>query len=278
MKPTKQRIRASIFAALALFILVGTTQDALAQDRKKQEKVVVKKANPKDAESEVIVVEIKNGKVIVDGKEVADVDAEGRKFWVQGSDKDDANVRVFGFKDEDGENTFSLFSSDDNEFVVEGKPNRFMFRSNNEPEMLAKLLEREQILSGLDVDKLTSRMAPMMERVRSFSDDGNGFVWQSGDVPFRADAETMKMDMKSRELAMKIRTSNGDTAEMKAELNQLLEDVFQKKQEANQQRIDDMRAELQKLEQRLEERRASQKEIIAKRKKELLGERDKYDW
>ncbi|MEQ9105554.1 MAG: hypothetical protein RIE53_12760 [Rhodothermales bacterium] len=85
-------------------------------------------------------------------------------------------------------------------------------------------------------------------------------------------------EMQSRRLAERIRQADGDTAELEAELDDLLEDIFNGKLEAQRQRVEEMKEEIARLEERIATRSEARDEIIRKRKSELLGHRDVYDW
>ena len=88
----------------------------------------------------------------------------------------------------------------------------------------------------------------------------------------------MRDNRRVKELAERIRRSDGDTSEMETELDELLAEMFSAKQEAQQARVDKLREQLAELEQRVSERNADHEEIISKRRNELLGKRSKYDW
>lgn len=85
-------------------------------------------------------------------------------------------------------------------------------------------------------------------------------------------------EMQSRRLAERIRSADGDTAGLEAELDDLLADIFDGKLEAQQQRLAEMKEEIARLEERIATRSEAREEIIRKRKSELLGHRDVYDW
>ena len=77
---------------------------------------------------------------------------------------------------------------------------------------------------------------------------------------------------------MQIRRADGDTAEMEAELNELLERIFETKQEKRQNQIDEMRERLQKLEEETSRRGGDRAEIIEARLNDLLGKSNRHDW
>lgn len=246
--------------------------DASAQD-KKDEKVVVRSRTKKgDSSEKTIVVEVKDGKVFVDGEIVADGVVEGKKIEVLSEDGDSKTMSLFISGDEDSEHTITL----------NGEELAFD-RSMWSEEDGARLRHRIAPLPGrmaaeMGAARIQSRMAPMMERAFNLSNDGGTFSFFADGLHMEADGEVMKMEMKSRELAMKIRDEEGDTAAMEAELDQLLSDIYAAKLESSLKHMDKMRSELEKLEQKVEERNANKSDIIEKRKKELLGQADKFDW
>ncbi|NQV73388.1 hypothetical protein HQ496_09705 [bacterium] len=249
MKRTNTILKTGLLWALLIgFVGLAPTQ-SFAQNKK--EIVVEKKAKSGDSSSETIVVEVKDGKVFIDGKEVSDVDADGRTIRVQG-------------KNNSGNSTFWVDSSEDGTNVFE--------RIMDGNRMKINGLKR-----GMAEAELRSRMAPMMGEMMELKSNGNAFELYSGLTSFE-NGETMNMDMRSRELAMKIRTADGDTSELESELDDLLSEIFASKQDSYQERVDRLREELGELEQKLSDRKANKQDIISKRKKELLGKSDKYDW
>ena len=249
MKRTNTILKTGLLWALLIGFVGFAPNQSYAQKKKKI--VVEKKAKSGDSSSETIVVEVKDGKVFIYGKEVSDVDAEGRSIRVKG-------------RNNSGNSTLWIDNSEDGSKVIE----RVMDGSR---------IEMKGLKRGMAEAQLRSRMAPMMGEMLELNDDRTGFQVYSGLTSFGS-GETMKMDMRSRELAMKIRTSDGDTSELESELDDLLSEVFASKQDSYQERIDRLREELGELEQKLSDRKANKQDIISKRKKELLGKPDKYDW
>lgn len=271
MKTPLPFLRICLSMTLMLAFFLTTTTEATAQ-KKKEEKVVVRsKSKTGDNSKETIVVEVKDGKVFVDGEEVADVDTEGRSVWVSSGD-DDSEGRTFVFKgEEDADGVFRFNGKE-----IEMDHMLSDMDANHMQSRMAPMMDR--MTSEMGEARMQSRMGPMMNRVMSFSNDGNAFEVMADGFNMESNGEIMKMDMQSRELAMQIRHEDGDTSAMEAELDQLLADIFAKKQDINQKRMDKLRAELEKMEQNLTERNSSKSDIIAKRKKELLGQPDKNDW
>lgn len=234
--------------------------------------MVRSKAKQGDSSEKTIVVEVKDGKVFVDGEIVADGVVEGKKIEVLSKDGNSKTMSLFISGDEDSEHTVTL---NEKELAFD--------RSMWSEEDGARVRHRIAPLAGrmtseMGEARIQSRMAPMMDRVFELSHDGGAFSVLSNGFHMESNGEVMKMEMKSRELAMKIRDEEGDTAAMEAELDQLLSDIYAAKLESSMKHIDTMRSELEKMEQKVVERNANKSDIIGKRKKELLGQADKFDW
>lgn len=227
-----------LLLVFAVSLILVLPQDALAQDKKEKERVVVrskvKKGDGSDVEKEV-KVEIKDGRIFVNGEEVSKEELE---------EMEDINVFWTDRDDMEKEHVFRLRSD------LEGK----------------KMME------------LHSQMAPMMERARDLTSRNKAFAVFGDASPAFFGGETMKMDMASRELAMKIRTMDGDTAELEAELDKMLDDIFAEKQAGYMEQVDALREKLATLEQKVHERESNKAEIVDRRKKELLGKANKWDW
>ena len=278
MKPTHTTIRTYLVWALMLTFVGMLPQTSYGQNKK--EKVVVgKKAAKGDASEETIVVEIKDGKVFVDGKEVADAEMEGKKIRVLRQGKDgagEATIWVDGTSD--GEGTYSFFSKEGNAFFGDDADGRFVFKSNDGNRVVERMLDLKELNETVADARLRSRMAPMADRMLEFKSGGDAFAVYADAMSSFGSGETLKKDMMSRELAMKIRTSEGDTSKLEAELEDLLAEIFSEKQESYQDRVDRLREELSELELKVSDRQSNKADIIAKRKKDLLGTKDKYDW
>jgi phage tail tube protein FII len=267
MKPIINLFRIGLVATFMLTFLASTPIDSFAQNKKESKITVRSKAKAGEKSNETIVVEVKDGKVFVDGKEVAEVDTEGRRVWVKSGDD--------GSEGNGGKNTFTFSGTDmdmdmdENHLLYEMDGSHFMSKT-------APLMER--LNSEMGEARMQARMAPMMDRAFAYSNGANTYSVLANEFSMESNGEVMKMDMKSRELAMQIRREDGDTSKLETELDQLLAEIYTTKQEANQKRVDKLRSELEKLEQNLTDRSSIKSDIIAKRKKELLGQADKYDW
>lgn len=92
-------------------------------------------------------------------------------------------------------------------------------------------------------------------------------------------AEIARMDAASRRLAREARRAEGaERDRLEQELQEKLNEIFEKKQALRAERIERLRSELEEAEAEQAERQELRQEIIDRRLKELLGERDKYDW
>ncbi len=114
-------------------------------------------------------------------------------------------------------------------------------------------------------------------------DDGEHVFSLNGDMGrfmrWNHNAEVMKMESKARKLARKARKAEGAEAdEAEAELDALLAEIFAKKQADRQERIEHLEAELAKEKEELQARMQAEQDIIERRKKQLLGKRDRLDW
>ncbi|MDA1028901.1 MAG: hypothetical protein O3B41_07610 [Bacteroidetes bacterium] len=272
MKTLQQSMRLCLSLALLASSFAFMAIDAAAQDKKDEKVVVRSRAKKGDASGKTIVVEVKDGKVFVDGEIVADGGKAGKKIEFKSEDGDSKTMSLFFSGDEDSEHTESLNGGHvrfDRSMSADGEGARIR-------RGIAPMINR--MTSELGEARIQSRMAPMMDRVFEFSHDGGAFSVLANGLHMESNGEVMKMEMKSRELAMKIRHEEGDTATMEAELDQLLSDIYAAKQESNETHINKMRAELEKLEQKMGERSANKSDIISRRKKELLGQAEKFDW
>jgi len=227
-----------ILLVLAMSMISLSVQDSVAQEKKEKERVVVrskaKKADGANVEKE-IKVEVKDGRIFVNGDEVSKEELEEMEgvnvFWTQDDGMDEENI--------------------------------YRLKSD---------------LHGKRMLELRSEMAPLMERARGLANRGNAYAFFGDDSPAFFGGETMKRDMASRELAMKIRSADGDTGALEAELDAMLNEIFSEKQDAYLEQVDALREKLAQLEQKVEERESNKAEILDRRRKELLGKSSKWDW
>ncbi|GIV59495.1 MAG: hypothetical protein KatS3mg043_0584 [Rhodothermaceae bacterium] len=93
------------------------------------------------------------------------------------------------------------------------------------------------------------------------------------------DEEVMRLEREARQLARELRRAEGaERKRREDELRKKLEAIFERKMQLSQERLDALQEELEEARERLEARRRARSEIIERRLKELLGERDLYAW
>jgi len=263
--------------AFTLALVFGMSSAASAQDKK----------NETWSEENATTIEVKDGKVLVNGEVVAELEdadtpvlfkkgeGEGDRMWFSGSDG------VFSGR---GGRTLFFDGDSDNQFTVSARPRAFGFvsKDGDDVEWVSEY-EHQSDMSG-DYDVAFGKFEEMNELRRDMdsmrSGRGNNALYAPTPFGFRsgANAATMKQERQARELALKIRREDGDTSEMEAELSALLDEIFVAKQNTQQERVDKLREQLSRLEERLSQRGADKSEIIEKHKNELLGKSGKYEW
>lgn len=238
MKRMKSLSRLGILLVFAMALVLVSVQDSVAQNKKEKERIVVRSKVKKSDGADT-------------EKEVK-VEVKDGRIFVNGEE-----VSKEELEEIEGVNVFWTQDDDMDE------ENVYRLKSD---------------LHGKRMLELRSEMAPLMEQARGLASRGNAFAFfGDSNSPF-VSGETMKMDMASRELAMKIRSADGDTAELEAELDEMLNDIFNEKQEAFLEQVDELREKLAQLEQKVEERESNKAEILDRRRKELLGKSSKWDW
>jgi hypothetical protein len=247
---------------LPLLMLFLMASPALAQ---KSNVVTVEKSDGEDT----VVIRIEDGErtVTVNGEVLSDEEAEKYlkekdMVWVG----DDEHVFRVGPKG----NRFRFFGDEDGEFMTrfrkemdENGPQTYFFKRDGTGDNTFFL---EDGLHGLR-DGL------------AFFGEGNEFVFGSG-ASMTERAEIAKMDMESRRLAMKVKQAEDDAerARLESELQTLLADIFERKESLREERIEALRSQIDEATAARQDRLQNRQEIIERRMKELLGERDKYDW
>lgn len=243
----------AFFAVAIMAPMLLVSQSVLAQDQKK----------------DVNKIEVKDGKVFVNGdmvKELADKDLP----IMFRNDGEDTNYITLSDRSGTGLKSFSFYSDDDDIRVwsrgardlFELKPddgNVHVFGSFPEARMRYQM--------GKNMDGMRGRLELLREGA------GGAYFFSGGSD------KISEMEMKSHKLARKIRNAeDSDKAELETELDELLDQIFDEKLEVQQERVNNMTEELQKLRGRVDERRSSRQEIIRRRLSELLGSRDAFDW
>jgi hypothetical protein len=91
--------------------------------------------------------------------------------------------------------------------------------------------------------------------------------------------EIMKKERESREVARTIRNAEGsERAELERQLNALLQEIFDEKEEIRRTKVAELQERLAKQQEEADARARDRDEIIARRKAELLGQQDRFDW
>ena len=91
--------------------------------------------------------------------------------------------------------------------------------------------------------------------------------------------EIMKKERESRELARKIRDAEGtERVELEQTLDVLLQEIFDEKQELRRTKVAELQERLAEQQEDADTRARDRDEIIARRKAELLGLQDRFDW
>ena len=256
------------YVLLLLGLILAPIDRAAAQERS-EEKVRT-------------TIEIKNGKVFLNGQEVAELE--------------DADLPVVFKNMKDGGQGQLWFSGDDevevrNEFVLHRGPAdgdyrmrsapgayRFMSRDGEDVEFFdverfAESMRDNHAAQRFNIEVMADRLGERIVNVESAPHLGlHSMTTRS------MSEEVREADRRSRELARMIRQEDGDVDELEAELDEILGLVFNEKQNAQQERIDEMREKLAELEERLTQRQNDREDIIQKRKNELLGRSSRYDW
>ena len=116
---------------------------------------------------------------------------------------------------------------------------------------------------GDDVDDLLGRLSlPGLE---------TGFFFE--------DAEVRRMEREVHTLAQRVRRAEAaERPALEQELQAKLDALFEQKMELRAERIERLEAELQQQRERYDARRRAQGEIVERRLRELLGEKDVLDW
>ena len=248
--------------SLPVLVLGLLTQPVLAQ--KSNAVVTIEKTDGDDT----VVVKIEDGKrtVTVNGEVLDDEEAEKYLdemdvLWV---DDDDGYVWRVGPRG----NRFHFFGDDDGAFMAD-------FRARMKEELPQAYFFGPDDEDGNAIF-LDDQLRGLRDGLAAFGKHGSGLTLGTS---MKEHAEIARMDMESRRLAMKIREADAaDRAELERELQSLLEDIFDRKLALRAERVEALREQLDEAESARQERQQNRQEIIERRMKELLGERDKYDW
>jgi len=247
--------------SLPLLVICLLAQPARAQ---KNSIVTIEKTNGGDT----VVVKIEDGKrtVTVNGEVLDEEEAdkyleEMDVFWVG---DDDGYVWRVGPRG----NRFHLFGEDDAEFMAD-------FRERMKEEFPRTYVFGHDDEEG-NVFFLDDQLRGLRDGLAAFGNAGGSLAFGTS---MKERAEIARMDMESRRLAMKIREADeADRAELERELQNLLKDIFEQKEALRAERVEVLREQLDEAMAAQQERQQNRQEIIERRMKELLGERDMYDW
>lgn len=222
------------------------------------------------------VIEIKDGKVFMNGEEIAELEDSDTPVLFKRSGEE---LKSLWFAEEGpfaGRSGFALRSDDGEEFRVRNMPRAYGFVSGDGDRAryfgdrnLEGVFEMREQFGHESAKAMMERMAEMELRAPTMGLYGNMITMNE---------EAREAEMRSRELAREIRLGDGDTDELEAELDEILGRVFDEKEAAQQERVDQLRQKLTELEERLAQRRDDRQDIIAKRKDQLLGRNSRYDW
>ena len=120
----------------------------------------------------------------------------------------------------------------------------------------------------------------LLGRVDGLLADGIGddFTVRLGDS-MKERSEIRKMEAESHQLARRARRADGDErAQLEQELEEKLNEIFDRKQALREKRVEKLREEMDKALDEQNDREQNRNEIITRRLRELLGQRDRYDW
>lgn len=220
----------------------------------------VQAQNSESAKADTLII---NDKTIV-----VTIDEDGHRVYIDGEEANEADSGYFFFDGEPGHKGFGVFEGPD------GKRNHvFMRHKRGVPGTKWFDNQEGKVVFGLD------GIEPVMDRLGDLAFFGDGplqFQWKGS---MKERVEISRMDMESRRLAHKVRDANGDErTRLEAELDELLDDIYNRKQQIRAEEIERLEKRLAELRDTQQLRRSSRNDIIERRKKELLGERDELDW
>lgn len=256
----------TLFSILTLLMVglcfnVAPAQEVEEDDKKK--KVIIVERSTDDGPT----VERRMRKVRPDGE---------RNVWVR---RDDDNVTVIVDGDTlEGDAKVEWLREHDRPDRDRTGPMRFRMRRPGPGAFAFHFDDDDMPEFEFDMDDLDLPFGNLF--FRGHDDDA---VHLNGDMDrffrWHTDAETMKMEAEARKLARTARSAEGAAREeAEAELEGLLAEIFAKKQAHRQERIARLEAELAREKEELQARSQAEQDIIERRKKQLLGERDRLDW
>jgi hypothetical protein len=221
-----------------------------------------------------IVVEVRDGKVFINGKE-SEAGTNGH-ITVRKGDGDEMIVVV----GENGPTTWvSAFGDKIKAYKAQDEASKafaraFTLRSelgDDEDEHVFFMEHAPEPMGGNWSVGVDDRLADVFENVE--------FMGQNMARLRRQSKELREIEAKLREKAREIRRAeDGERAALEAELDALAEQAFDMKLTEERKEVLELEKRLQELQHRFQEREAMRRDIIERRKKELLGRRDNLDW
>lgn len=236
--------------------------------------VLAQETEGKPVEEQRVVVEVRDGKVFVNGKET-EVGETGR-IVLRKADGD----KVIVLTDRDGPMWFSasgigprLRADAERARQAARMAYRLHVPDDGENELFMKFEPTDfPDLEDLEIDvDVDGRLAEAFEHVDGLRGDLFRLQIQS--------EELREMESRIREKAREIRRAEeGERAALETELDGLLNEAFTLKIEQERKEMQQLEQRLTELQHRLQERESNRREIIERRKKDILGRRDDLDW
>ncbi|NNE69628.1 MAG: hypothetical protein HKN29_04605 [Rhodothermales bacterium] len=234
-------------------------------------------------DSKGVRVEIKDGKVLVNGEEV-EYDGENRVV-IETEDGETVTVHF----SEDGR---SVWVGDDD--TVRGFGKGFIELGDGRFSVTGPTGERlkdimAKVHGDMPLNDFEFEFDDDSPRAFFFSDDGpapklfeeysNRLFPEGQPGALRFNSEVMALERRLNQAARKLRMAEGqEREELERALDELLEEAFDAKLENQRSEAEQLEERLRELRSRLDERAQAREEIIARRKSELLGKRDVLDW
>lgn len=260
-----------LLAVVALWAVAMLVPVTVSAQETREEKTVTEKR---------VVVEVRDGKVFVNGKE-SEIGEYGQVILRKG---DDDEMIVIVRKDGPlwvGAPHIAARAR------VEADRARVEAEHARE---LARSMARFRTPDG-DVEHFYMQFDPQLPDFEEFEVDIDvenelaeafeNVQWMRGDgLRLRRQSEELReLESRIREQARELRRAEEpEKAAAEARLDELLDKAFQMKLQEEQKQVEELEASLQERQHRLQERQTQRREIIERRKKELLGRRDHLDW
>jgi hypothetical protein len=227
------------------------------------------------------VIEILDGRILVDGEEV---------------DDEDGRVVIEG---KDGKHTIILRSGDGGYAYWMGDPDEataeFFARWNENHPQAFWDKEASRRLYDLEGNHRSWENLPedATDTVWKFFNDGTAALESLGDhfggtrlfdlegqnERLREEMEIARLETEARDLAAQIRRAEGaERSTLEQEFDQKLNEIFDRKLAVRQERAEKLAEDLDELQAALQERREARSSIIEHRKRQLLGDEDHLKW